>query len=75
MMLSPGVRLGSYEIVAPQAPIRATAATFSPWDVAPDGKRFAVFPEDPKVAETGSVHATFLLNFFDYLRTAAAGKR
>jgi hypothetical protein len=35
----------------------------------PDGKRFAVF-ESPKAQESerNSVHVTFLLNFFDYLR-------
>jgi len=45
-------------------------------DVAPDGKRFAVFPApDPKEAEKGSVHVTFLLNFFDELRRKVpAGK-
>jgi Tol biopolymer transport system component len=37
--------------------------------LAPDGKRFAVFPR-PEAGgqEKGSVHATFLLNFFDELR-------
>ena len=37
--------------------------------LAPDGKRFAVFPI-PEAAgpEKGSVHVTFLLNFFDELR-------
>jgi Tol biopolymer transport system component len=37
-------------------------------DLAPDGKRFAVFPA-PETArpEKGSVHVTFLLNFFDEL--------
>jgi hypothetical protein len=35
----------------------------------PDGKRFAVF-ESPKTPESerNTVHVTFLLNFFDYLR-------
>jgi serine/threonine-protein kinase len=35
----------------------------------PDGKRFAVF-EPPKTPESerNTVHVTFLLNFFDYLR-------
>ncbi len=38
-------------------------------DLAPDGKRFAVFPM-PEAAgpEKGSVHITLLLNFFDELR-------
>ena len=37
--------------------------------LAPDGKRFAVFPM-PEAAgpEKGSVHVTFLLNFLDELR-------
>jgi serine/threonine-protein kinase len=37
--------------------------------LAPDGKRFAVFPR-PETAEEGkgSLHVTFLLNFFDELR-------
>jgi hypothetical protein len=42
--------------------------------LAPDGKRFAVFPI-PEAAgpgpEKGSVHVTFLLNFFDELRRRA----
>ena len=38
-------------------------------DLAPDGKRFAVFtlPETPP-GEKGSVHVTMLLNFFDELK-------
>jgi serine/threonine protein kinase/roadblock/LC7 domain-containing protein len=45
-------------------------------DLAPDGKRFAVFPaSDAKDEEKGTVHVTFLLNFFDELRRRApAGK-
>jgi serine/threonine-protein kinase len=46
-------------------------------DLAPDGKRFAVFPA-PETAgpEKGSVHVTFLLNFFDELRRRVpAGRR
>jgi Tol biopolymer transport system component len=38
-------------------------------DLAPDGKRFAVFPlPEAKDQGKGSVHVTFLLNFFDELR-------
>jgi serine/threonine-protein kinase len=38
----------------------------SNWDAAPDGKRFVVFPaRDPAGGDKGSVHVTFLLNFFD----------
>jgi len=41
----------------------------------PDGKRFAVFPmPDTSVEQKGSVHVTFLLNFFDELRRATAPK-
>jgi hypothetical protein len=38
-------------------------------DLAPDGKRFAVLPP-PKLPgdQKGSVHVTFVLNFFDELR-------
>jgi Tol biopolymer transport system component len=39
------------------------------YDLAPDGKRFAIFPElKASVEEKGAVHVTFLLNFFDELR-------
>ena len=38
-------------------------------DLAPDGKRFAVFPRPDTAGEQkGSVHVTVLLNFFDELR-------
>jgi Tol biopolymer transport system component/predicted Ser/Thr protein kinase len=38
-------------------------------DLAPDGKRFAVFPRPESTGEQkGSVHVTVLLNFFDELR-------
>jgi serine/threonine-protein kinase len=41
----------------------------SNWDLAPDGKRFVVFPAvNPAGEEKGSVHVTFLLNFFDEVR-------
>ena len=41
-------------------------------DMAPDGKRFAVFPAPD--ATKGSVHVTFLLNFVDeLLRRIPAG--
>jgi Tol biopolymer transport system component len=39
------------------------------YDLAPDGKRFAIFPNlNAPAEEKGSVHVTFLLNFFDELR-------
>ncbi len=46
-------------------------------DLAPDGKRFAVFPRPEATSEQkGSVHVTVLLNFFDELRrrVPAGGK-
>jgi hypothetical protein len=50
----------------------------APWnlDLAPDGKRFAVFPKPEATGEQkGSVHVTVLLNFFDELRRRVpAGK-
>ena len=44
--------------------------------LAPDGKRFAVFPM-PEAAgpETGSVHVTFLLNFLDELKRRIPGAK
>jgi len=42
------------------------------YDLAPDGKRFAIFPElKPPTEDKGNVHVTFLLNFFDELRRRA----
>jgi hypothetical protein len=37
-------------------------------DVAADGKRMAVFAKPEMKEDNGSVHVTFLLNFFDELR-------
>jgi serine/threonine-protein kinase len=37
-------------------------------DLTPDGKRFAVFALPETDGERGSVHVTFLLNFFDELK-------
>ena len=44
-----------------ETPIRPSVKDLPALDLAPDGKRFAVFPRSE--AETGSVHVTFLLNF------------
>src|SRR6185295_72368 len=42
------------------------------FDVSPDGKRVVMFPK-PVAEETGgSLHATFLLNFFDEVRRRAS---
>jgi Tol biopolymer transport system component len=38
------------------------------FDVAPDGKRVVVFPRPTETRPEGSLHATFLLNFFDEIR-------
>jgi serine/threonine-protein kinase len=42
------------------------------YDLAPDGMRFAIFPNvNAPAEEKGPVHVTFLLNFFDELRRRA----
>ena len=42
------------------------------YDLAPDGKRFAIFPElKTQAEEKGDVQVAFLLNFFDELRRRA----
>jgi hypothetical protein len=48
-------------------------ATSPPFDLHPDGKRFAIFPAAtaPAEPEKGSAHVTVLLNFFDELRRRA----
>jgi len=38
------------------------------FDVSPDGKRVATFPVTIEKEAAGSLHVTFLLNFFDELR-------
>jgi Tol biopolymer transport system component/tRNA A-37 threonylcarbamoyl transferase component Bud32 len=38
------------------------------FDLAPDGKRVAFFPRPAEPQSQGSLHATFLLNFFDEVR-------
>jgi hypothetical protein len=44
--------------------------------IAPDGKHFAVFPvPDTIKQERGSLHVTFLLNFFDELRRRAPARK
>jgi serine/threonine-protein kinase len=46
------------------------------YDLAPDGKRFAVIPNVTAPAEEkGPVHVTFLLNFFDELGRRSAGEQ
>jgi Tol biopolymer transport system component len=47
-------------------------STAGNYDLAPDGKRFAVFPEmTAPMEEKGDVHVTFMLNIFDELRRRA----
>jgi len=41
------------------------------YDLAPDGKRFAIFPELKTQEEKGDVHMNFLENFFEELRRRA----
>jgi serine/threonine-protein kinase len=42
---------------------------FDPYDVAPDGKHFAVFPLlESEFSSKTNLHITFLLNFFDELK-------
>jgi hypothetical protein len=43
------------------------------FDVAPDGKHLAMFPGAEPEATGGTLHATFLLNFFDERRRIPAG--
>ncbi len=38
------------------------------FDIAPDGTRAVVFPRPAEVRSDGSLHATFILNFFDEVR-------
>jgi len=46
------------------------------YDLAPDGKSFAIFPEvKAPVEEKGDVHVTFLLNFFDELQRRAPAEK
>ena len=46
-----------------------TGGPFLPYDLAPDGKRFVVFPTAQAGGDTkASLHATVLLNFFDDMR-------
>jgi serine/threonine-protein kinase len=45
------------------------------FDVSPDGKRAAMFPHPDADAKGGSLHATFLLNYFDEVRRKAPVSR
>ena len=48
-------------------PIRRDGVRQS-FDMSPDGTRAVVFPQPPPGQSEGSLHATFLLNFFDDVR-------
>jgi serine/threonine-protein kinase len=49
------------------ATIRRTNV-FQNFDISPDGKRAVIFPAPLRSAALGSLHVTFLLNFFDELQ-------
>ena len=50
-----------------ETPIQLTGI-FPPLDLAPDGKRFVVFPAPQSTSPPGSnAHVTFLIHFFDEL--------
>jgi serine/threonine-protein kinase len=38
------------------------------FDIAPDGRRVVMFPKPPEAKSEGTLHAHFLLNFFDEVR-------
>jgi serine/threonine-protein kinase len=48
-------------------PVRRMSVQES-FDVSPDGKRIVMFPHPIAEQSQGSLHATFLLNFFDEVR-------
>jgi len=56
----------------PGPPVVATMNYNSPFDLSPDGKRLVVFPR-PEAEENGSLHVTFLFNFFDEVRRKLPG--
>jgi hypothetical protein len=48
--------------------VLATTGSFPNLDLAPDGKRFVVISEGSTARETASLHAIFVVNFFDELK-------
>jgi serine/threonine-protein kinase len=48
---------------------------FETLDLAPDGKRFLIFPDVERKTPTGPGQVTFLLNFFEELRRRGWGKK
>jgi len=59
-----------------ETPTRAAGGNaFVPIDLAPDGKHFAIFPMPQAEDKEGSVHMTFLFNFFDELRRRTPEKQ
>ena len=48
--------------------------TYTNYDLAPDGKRFAVFLPPEGGDQKPASHATFLLNFFDELQRKNPGR-
>jgi len=51
--------------------VRVFSPGFTPLDLAPDGKRFAMVLRPPEAAPPATIRLTFLLNFFDELRRRA----
>jgi serine/threonine-protein kinase len=49
-------------------PVRAVNFTFRSLDLAPDGKRFVISPVPDAGEGKGTLHVTFLINFFDELK-------
>jgi dipeptidyl aminopeptidase/acylaminoacyl peptidase len=65
-VLTPGTpRVWSDTLIRPMT--RSLTPGLQPLDLAPDGRRFAALPRDTAPDQKGSVHVTFLLNFFDEL--------
>lgn len=48
-----------------------TRGTFRPFDLHPDGKRFALAPAAPTPGDGRQDHVTMMLNVFDELRRVA----
>jgi Tol biopolymer transport system component len=55
--------------------VRTMGIASTPYDLAPDGKRFAIIPTDAPPDDKPITHVTLVLNFFDELeRRVPAGK-
>lgn len=58
----------------PRAGSREGRRGAGPFDLHPDGERFAVI-QSPQAAETEQSKVAFILHFFDYLRQIAPPRR